>query len=98
MIKGIEFIPKIIAGWNQLAPAVKAVAAQLLHDTLVIATDVAAEGVDIGNGNAVGAVDLSPATWSAIGNLVADFHAGDATIMAAFKALGVTPPPVTPIT
>lgn len=88
--KFITQLPKMIAAWNKLAPQVKAVALQIFHDVMTVASDVTQVVGDAKALNVPGAITLSEQTWTAILQLVADAKADEAEIVASLKILGIS--------
>ena len=86
----VTFGNKLKAVYAALSGPTLAAVAAVFYD--VMKTAVSAETVvqDAEAGNFTGAITLSQTTVTLVKQVAADFKAGEATIVADFKALGIT--------
>lgn len=86
VVKGARALEAI---WGALSGPVLAAAAAVFYD--VVKTVAAAESAAsaASTGNVAGAITLSETTLGLVKQIITDFKAGEGTILADFKALGI---------
>lgn len=103
--KGIAFIEKVFTTTenyasilSKLSPTVIAAILATFYDVVKTLAAAETQAADAASGNIQGAIQLSPTTWALIEKVWTDLKADKADIVAAFKALELPAPPVTPPT
>ena len=84
---------------SKLTPNMIAAVTAVFYDCIKTAISAESVAADAASGNIQGAITLSATTVTLVEQVIVDFKAGEASVVAAFKALNLpTPPAATPPT
>lgn len=90
LLEVVGFATKVKTIYNALSGPTLAAVAAVFYDVVKAVASGEVVAADAAAGDVTGAITISQTTFTLVKQVVTDAKAGEATIVADFKALGIT--------